>query len=124
MEKGIYATENYDMSLFLQLKGTVQAKNKNLYYSFDSDENLHTNVKSKIKWGNSHEFFSIFFIEKELFTENVKKWVSGNNGRTVQPTQLIRISIKAEFHALQNYKKFFFSNLILVFELYTFFQKI
>ena len=41
-------------------------------------------------------FFSIFFIENELFTENVKKGVRGNepNGRTVQPTQLIRISIK------------------------------
>ena len=26
-----------------------QNKKKNLYYSFDSDENLHTYVKSKIK---------------------------------------------------------------------------
>ena len=38
--------------------------------------------------------FSIFFIEKESFTENVKKGVRGNepNGQTVQPTQLIFIS--------------------------------
>ena len=26
---------------------------KNLCYAFDSDENMHTYVKSKIKWGNS-----------------------------------------------------------------------
>ena len=54
-------------------------------------------------------FFCFFFIENELFTDNVKKGVSGNepNGRTVQPTQLIRISIEAEFRALQNYKDFF-----------------
>ena len=50
--------------------------------------------------------FSIFFIENESFKENVKKGVRGNepNGRTVQPTQLIRISIEAEFCALQNYR--------------------
>ena len=55
-------------------------------------------------------FFSIFFIENELFTENVKNGVRGNepNGRTVQPTQLILISIEAEFCALQNYREFFF----------------
>ena len=77
---------------------------------FDCDENLHTRLKSKIKWGNRHEPFSIFLIEKELFTENVKKGVRGNepNGRTVQPTQLKRISIEAEFCALQNYIEFFF----------------
>ena len=55
------------------LKGTLPPKKKNLYYSFDRYENLHTYVKSKIKWGNCSELFSIFFIENELFTENVKK---------------------------------------------------
>ena len=40
-----------------QLKGTVQAKQNNLYYSFDSDENLHAYVKSKKKWGNRQELF-------------------------------------------------------------------
>ena len=51
-------------------------------------------------------FFLIFFIEVELFTENVKKGVRGNepNGRTVQPTQLILILIEAEFCALQHYR--------------------
>ena len=55
-------------------------------------------------------FFSIFFLVNELFTENVKKEVRGNkpNGRTVQPTQLIIISIEAEICALQNYRKLFF----------------
>ena len=55
------------------------------------------------------KFFSIFFIENELFTENVKKGVRGNepNGRTVQPKQLILISIEAEFCALQNHRGFF-----------------
>ena len=67
-------------------------------------------MKSKIKWGNRHELFSIFFMENELFTENVKKGVRGNepHGRTVQHTQLIRISFLAEFRALQNYREFFF----------------
>ena len=37
---------------------------KNLYNSFDRDENLHTYVKSKIKWGNCTELFP---------TEKVKK---------------------------------------------------
>ena len=55
-------------------------------------------------------FFSIFFIENELFTGNVKEGAGGNepNGRTVQPAQLIRVSIEAEFRALQNYRDFFF----------------
>ena len=53
-------------------KGTTQAK-KFFYYSFDSDGNFHAYVKSKIKWGNRHEVFSIFFIENQLFTENVRK---------------------------------------------------
>ena len=26
-----------------------------------------------MEWGNRHEIFSIFFIENELFTENMKK---------------------------------------------------
>ena len=91
-------------------KGTLRPKKKNLCYLFDCDENLHTYVKSKIKWGNRHELFSIFSIENELFTENVKKGVRGNecSGRTVQPTQLIRISVEAEFRALQSYTEFFF----------------
>ena len=95
------------------LWGTVQTKRKKFYYSIDSDENLHTYVKLKTKWGNCHELFSIFFIENELFTENVKKGVHGNepNGRTVQLTQLIFISIEAKFSALQNYREFFFSTL-------------
>ena len=38
------------------------------------------------------------------------------NGLTVQPTQLIFISIEAELCALQSYREFF-SNFILVFEL-------
>ena len=55
-------------------------------------------------------FFPIFFIENELFTENAKKGVRGNecSGRTVQPTPLIRISDQAEFRALQSYSEFFF----------------
>ena len=71
---------------------------------------MYTYVNSKIKWGNSDElFFSIFFIENELFTENVKNGVRGNvpNGQTVQPTQFKLISIEAEFSALQNYREFF-----------------
>ena len=74
-----------------------------------------------MEWGNRHDFFSIFFIENELFTENVKKGVCGNepNDRMVQPTQLILLSIEAEFYAQQNYRKFFI-NLFLVLELHFF----
>ena len=63
-----------------------------------------------MKWGNRRELFSIFFIENELFTGNIKKGVRGNecSGRTDQPTQLIRISVEAEFRALQSYTEFFF----------------
>ena len=55
-------------------------------------------------------FFSILFIGNDLFAENVKKGVRGNepNGRTVQPTQFILISIEAEFCALQDCREFFF----------------
>ena len=56
-------------------------------------------------------FFSIFFIENELFSENVKKGVRSNepnpNGRTAQPTHVICISIEADFCALQNDRDFF-----------------
>ena len=107
------------------LKGAVLPKEKNLYYSFDCDENLYTYEKSKIKWANRQEIFlSIFFIENELFTDNLKKGVRGSecSGRTVQPTQLIRISVEAEIRALQSYREFF-SNFTLVFELYLFLQK-
>ena len=71
-----------------------------------------------MKWGNCHELFSIFFIENELFTENVKKGVRGNepNGRTVQPTHLILISIEAEFRALIRISFQFSSNTIFVSE--------
>ena len=69
-------------------------------------------------------FFSIFFIENKLFTENVKKGVRRNepNGRTVQTKQLILITIDAQFCALQNYREFF-STFISVFELNIFSQK-
>ena len=53
--------------VFSILKGTLQVK-KSLYYLFDSHENLHTYVKWKKNWGNRHDFFSILFIENELFT--------------------------------------------------------
>ena len=61
---------------------------------------MHTHVKLNIKWGNPYEFFSIF----------IKKGVRGNepNGRMVQPTQLIRGSIEAEFRALKTTESFFF----------------
>ena len=41
-------------------------------------------VKSKIKWGNCYELFSIFIIENELFIENVKKWGTAVTNRTVE----------------------------------------
>ena len=56
----------------MEFKGTLPPNKKNLYYWFDRDETLHTYVKLKIKWGNCLELFSIFFIENELFTENLK----------------------------------------------------
>ena len=92
------------------VKGTLQAKQKSLCFSLDSDEILHTLVKLKINWGNRNVFFfSILSLENKLFTENVKKGPCGNeqNGRTVQLTQLIIISIEVEFRAQQNYRVFF-----------------
>ena len=60
--------------------------------------------------GNRHELFSIVFIENELFAENLKNEVLGNepNSRTVQPTQLTLTSTEAEMCALQTYTEFFF----------------
>ena len=71
------------------------------------------------------KFFSILFIENELFAESVNKGVRSNEpyGRTVQPTQLILIPIEAELCALQKYREFF-SSFILVFEFYIFFRNI
>ena len=71
---------------------------------------MHTYVKSKLKWSNRHDFFSILFIENDLYIENVNMGVSVNepNGRMVQPTQLILITIEAEFCALLDFRKFFF----------------
>ena len=78
---------------FLQFCTSPQ---KNLYNSFDRDENFHTYVKSKIKLGKCRELFFIFFIENELFDENLKIGVRGKelNGRNVQLTQLILIPVK------------------------------
>ena len=69
------------------------------------------------------KFFSIFFIENELLTENIKTGVRSNepNSRTVQPTQLILISNEAELCALQKYRVCF--NFILVFVLNIFFSE-
>ena len=53
----------------------------------DRDENLHTYVKSKIKWGNRQEIFSIFSLENEFSTENVKKGSDVTN-RTVERFRL------------------------------------
>ena len=77
-----------------------------------------------MKWGKRHEFFSIFFIENELSTENVKNGVRGNepNGRMVQPKQLILISFDAEFCVPQVYREFFWIFNVF-FELYIFSQK-
>ena len=61
-------------SIHIVFRGTFAQKKKNLCYSFNGDENLQTHVKFKIKWGNHYElFFPIFFIENDLYTENVKK---------------------------------------------------
>ena len=73
--------------------------------------NICTHMKNRKQNGVTvMNFFSIFFIENELFTEKVKKQVRDNepNGRKVQPTQLILISVKAGFSALQNNREFFF----------------
>ena len=88
------------------LSGSYSRGKKKLYYLFDRDENLHTSVKLTTKWGNCQELFSILFIENELFTENLKNGIRSNepNGRTVQLTQLILLSIEAESCALQNYR--------------------
>ena len=69
-------------------------------------------------------FFPFFFIEIDLFTENVIKGLRGYepSGWTVQLTQLILISIEVEFLALQSYKEFFFE-LIFIFRVTHFFQK-
>ena len=53
------------------------------YYFLDTDENLHTHEKAKIKCGNSYELFSLFFIENEIPTENVKRGSTVTN-RTVE----------------------------------------
>ena len=42
------------------LRGPFAQKKKNLYYSFDCDENLYTYAKSKMEWGNRHELFFQF----------------------------------------------------------------
>ena len=95
------------MIVFVLLKGTVRTP------------------KIKKIFIKRHEIFFHFLHRNELFTENVKKGVRDNesNGRMVQPKQLILISIEAEFCALQTYRQFFFSNLILVFRVIHFFPE-
>ena len=91
------------------IKVTVQAK-KNLYYSFDSEENVHTYVitKNKMGWRSWTSFHLL--QRKRVIPRKRKKGVRVNelNGRTVQRTQLILTSIETEFCALQNYRQFFF----------------
>ena len=76
-------------------------KKKKKYYFSDRDENLYTDEKWQIKWGNCRELFSIFSIENEVFIDNVKKGggVPGNE-LTVQLTEFILILIEAKPFAL------------------------
>ena len=46
---------------------------KILYYPFDSDINLHTYVKLKIKWGNHQELFFHFLHRKRVIHRKRKK---------------------------------------------------
>ena len=69
---------------------------KNLYYSLDRDEKLHTYVKSEIKWGNYQDLFFHFLPRKLVIHRKRKKRGYAVTNRTVetrmvQPTQLIRI---------------------------------
>ena len=57
----------------LSLRGPYPQNKKNLYYSFDCDENLHIYVKSKLKWGSGHEFFFCFLHRKPVIDRNRKK---------------------------------------------------
>ena len=100
--------DNLQIMINHDVKGPYRQKKSLLFIRFWR-EFAHV-CKIEIKMGNRHENFSIFVIENEWFTENVEKGVCGNepNGQTVQPTQLIHVSIEAEFRALQNYGKFFF----------------
>ena len=104
------------------LKGTVRPK-KNLYYSFNCEEKLHTHVKSKIKWDNRHELFFHFLHRKPVIHRKSRKGVRGNecSGRKVKPTQLISISVEAEFVLFKVTESFFYST--LVFALCLFLQK-
>ena len=54
-------------------------------------------------------FFPFSSYEEVIYRKR-KKGVRGNepNGRTIQPTQLILISIEEEFCALHKYREFFF----------------
>ena len=108
----------------MALRGPYRQKYKDLYYSLNYDESLYKLVRSKIKWGNRQEIFSIYFIENELFTEVVKKGNRGNepNGQTVEPTQLLLISIEAGIRTLQHYRESFWI-FISLFELNIFLQK-
>ena len=71
--------------------------------------------KIENKLGNRHELFFHFLHRKRVIhKKNVKKGVHGHepNGRMIQPTQLIIISIEAQFCALQNFRVFFLFNFI------------
>ena len=61
----------------------------------------------------------LFHRKRVIHRKRNKKGVRGNEpiGRTVQPTQLILISIEAEICGLQIYRDIFFSDFILVLEL-------
>ena len=64
-----------------------------------------------MNWGNRHELFSIFFIENELFTENVTEGFTVMN----QTVERFNLHSRHVYHSKQNF--------VLAFELYNFFQK-
>ena len=65
---------NYDM----YLRDRTPKTRKKVFFIRSIVMKICTHVKPKINWGNCPEIFSIFFIENELFTENLKEGVHGN----------------------------------------------
>ena len=75
----------------------------NLYYSFHRYENLHTYVKSKIKWGNCLDIFFNFLHRKRVIH---RKLQSGHYDRTAllgMRVSLTVITYLQKRNILQNY---------------------
>ena len=60
---------DFDIDVLME---SYPPKTNLFFYLFGCDENLHTFIKSKIKWSSCHELFPIFHRKRVIYRKRKK----------------------------------------------------